>query len=88
MILERDVYVAPPVEAGESFDIVWKLNRCLYGLNDGARQFYLSVREHLITLGCVPSHLDPAMFIFLVKEKLQVAMLMTFCMQGVNYLIV
>ena len=34
----------------------------LYGLKDGARQFYSSVRDELVSLGCVQSKLDPAVF--------------------------
>ena len=37
--LERDVYIKPPKEA-ELKGKVWKLKKCLYGLNDASRQFY------------------------------------------------
>jgi hypothetical protein len=30
--------------------------------NDSARQFYLSVKEELINLGCKQANLDPALF--------------------------
>ncbi len=59
--LERDVFICPPEEAQVPEGAIWKLQKCLYGLNDGARQFYLSVREHL-KLGCTQSSLDPALF--------------------------
>ena len=44
-VLQRDVYIKPPKEANVSDGCVWKLSRCLYGLNDAARQFYDSVVE-------------------------------------------
>ena len=58
--LEREVYIQPPVEAGTKN--LWKLKRCLYGLNDAARQFYQSVVECLKLLECTQSSLDPALF--------------------------
>ena len=60
--LERDVFITPPVEAEVQEGHIWKLDRCLYGLSDGARQFYLSVRGELLNLGCTQSSLDPALF--------------------------
>ena len=41
---------------------MWKLKHGLYGLKDGARQFYLSVKEKLLKLGCKISEMDPTMF--------------------------
>ena len=70
MELKRDVYLIPPVEANVQTGKIWKLKHCLYGLNDGARQFYLSVREHLLKIGCIQSSLDPALFFYRVKGKL------------------
>ena len=61
-ILERDVFLKPPPEAEVSDGKIWKLRRCLYGLNDAARQFYESVVESLLSLGCQRSNLDPALF--------------------------
>ena len=53
--------MTPPPEANVK-GCVWRLLRCLYDLNDAARQFYYSVVEELIKLGCVQSVLDPALF--------------------------
>ena len=61
--LDRDVFLRPPKEANAAGK-VWKLKRCLYGLNDGARQFYLSVVQHLKHLGCTMSSVDPSVFYF------------------------
>ncbi|KAK7071512.1 hypothetical protein SK128_001342 [Halocaridina rubra] len=40
---QRVVYVKPPKEADVGEGVVWRLKRCLYGLSDASRQFYLSV---------------------------------------------
>ena len=71
MPLDREVFINPPPEADIKHGVVWKLKHCLYGLNDGARQFYLSVKEHLLSLGCVSSTLDPAFFCYKEKGKLK-----------------
>ena len=63
-VLDRDVFLKPPKEAGLKKGQLWKLKHCLYGLNDAARQFYLSVSECLLEAGCTKSKLDPALFIF------------------------
>ena len=60
--LRRDVYIKPPRESSAAQGIVWKLKHGLYGLKDGARQFYLSVKEELFKLGCKMCEIDPAMF--------------------------
>lgn len=61
--LDRNVFITPPVESNTPLDYIWKLKHGLYGLKDGARQFYISVKEELINLGFIQSKLDPAMFI-------------------------
>ena len=60
--IRRDVYVKPPKEGDTAKGIIWKLKHGLYGLKDGARQFYLSVKEELLRLGCKMCDIDPAMF--------------------------
>ena len=60
--LRREVYIKPPRESSTGQGIVWKLKHGLYGLKDGARQFYLSVKEELFKLGCKMCEIDPAMF--------------------------
>lgn len=61
--IDRDVFIAPPKEAKVD-KVVWKLKKCLYGLNDAARQFYYSVVAELKRLGCTQSALDPSLFYF------------------------
>ncbi len=40
------------------------MRKCLYGLNDGARNFFLSVKDCLLNIHCVQSKLDPAIFYY------------------------
>ena len=42
----------------------------LYGLKDGARQFYISIKEELLKLGCKIFEMDPAMFFLHKRDKL------------------
>ena len=67
--LDRDVYLRPPKEAGVSGKL-WKLRRCVYGLNDASRYWYLRVRDELLKAGCKCSKSDPSVF-FLRTESLQ-----------------
>ena len=60
--LERTVIVRPPKEANT--DKIWKLNKCVYGLADAPRYWYLKVREELCKLGGKPSKLDQGIFYF------------------------
>lgn len=68
--LERQVFIKPP-KGYEDPNKVWKLNKCLYGLNDGARNFYLSVKKFLLQCGCKVSNLEPAVFVYQTQGKIQ-----------------
>lgn len=68
--IRRAVYIKPPKESDTAKGTIWKLKHGLYGLKDGARQFYLSVKDELIRLGCKMSEMDPAMFFLLNRGKL------------------
>ena len=59
--IERNVYVKPPEEAATDGK-VWRLRKAAYGLVDAARNWYLSVKDTLLHLGCVQSNLDKAVF--------------------------
>ena len=67
--LSREVYIKPPLGYEEP-NKLWKLKKCLYGLNDGARNFYLSVKEYLLSVGCEMSNLEPAMFVYKVSGRI------------------
>ena len=51
--------------------MIWKLKHCLYGLKDGARQFYLSVKDELSNLSFVTCSIEPAMLYLKLNEKLK-----------------
>lgn len=70
-LLEREVFLLPPKESNTGNGFVWKLRRCLYGLNDAARQFYVTLAEELEKLGAVKSKLDPSLFSFYSDKGLR-----------------
>ena len=47
--VERDVFLKPPMEAKTKS--IWRLKKCVYGLNEAARMWYLRVSNELILLG-------------------------------------
>lgn len=59
--IERDIFIQPPIEIRIK-GIIWRLKRCLYGLNDAAREFYLSVSEQMMKLACNQSTLDHSLY--------------------------
>ena len=51
--LQREVNILRlPKESDTPSGFIWKLKHGLYGLKDGARQFYMSVCDELHKLGC------------------------------------
>ena len=70
-MLDREVYLRPPVESHTPSNIIWKLKHELYGLKDGARQFFISVKEELLKLGFKQCTLDPAIFYVRKDEQLR-----------------
>lgn len=67
--ITRDVYLKPPLEERQD-GIIWKLNKVVYGLNDAARNWYLSIVEKLICLGCKQSNFDKAIFHYSHQSQL------------------
>ena len=65
--LDRDIYLKPPKEA-KSPEKLWKLKRCVYGLNDASRFWYFRVKEELTRLGCKISKLDSSLFIYYTDQ--------------------
>lgn len=59
---DRDLYLKPPKEAEDMEGRLWKLNKCVYGLNDASRVWYFTVRDLLLKLGCKQLQVDPSMF--------------------------
>ena len=65
--MDRPVYVKPPREADQK-GMLWLLNKCLYGLKDASRKWYLRVLEKLKELKFQTSKYDSGMF-FLIKDN-------------------
>ena len=64
-----DVFVMPPKDIREP-NKVWKLKRCLYGLNDAPREWYNKLSERLTALGGQVSLYDKALFMWHKGGKL------------------
>ena len=58
--INHTVYIKPPPEANTN--MLWWLNKCIYGLADAPRYFYLCLHEVLNESGASVSQLDEALF--------------------------
>ena len=61
--LERDVFVKPPKEANAK-NTLWKLKKCLYGLNDASKNWYDEMDSRFEKLNFQKSCQDPALYIY------------------------
>eukprot|EP00112_Aurelia_sp_Birch-Aquarium-sp1_P024404 Seg770.4 transcript_id=Seg770.4/GoldUCD/mRNA.D3Y31 product="Retrovirus-related Pol polyprotein from transposon RE2" protein_id=Seg770.4/GoldUCD/D3Y31 len=52
--IQREVLLKPPTEA-RAGEKIWRLKKCVYGLNDAARHWFFSVRKELLSHGCFQS---------------------------------
>ena len=59
--IEKDVYIVPPVEANFK-NVLWKLKKCVYGLNDATRSWYFAIAEFLENMNCFRSSFDYGIF--------------------------
>ena len=50
---------------------LWKLKRCIYGLNDAPRAWYERVKKEFAILGAVMSVYDPALFFWYNGDELK-----------------
>ena len=66
--LERSVFLRPPPEAKTSK--VWHLRKCVYGLADAPREFYLRLRQELTNLQLQPCELDQGLFTYFSNDIL------------------
>ena len=64
--LTREVYVKPPKEA-QLKNKLWKLYKCLYGLKDASRQWYLRLKRTLKKHGFQKCKYDGGLF-YQIKE--------------------
>ncbi len=67
--IERKVYVYPPEEADLPVNVIWKLLRPAYGLNDAARGWHRTLRQTLLNLGMRESEFDKALFIHRTENR-------------------
>lgn len=66
--MERTVYLKPPKEANT--DKTWLLHKCVYGLSDASRFWYLRIRDEILKLNGEISPLDQGLFLFFREGKL------------------
>ena len=66
--ITRDVFIKPPKEANT--DMIWKLLRCIYGLADAGRHWYLRIMEVLLDLGLIQCTYDKAIFLWYDNNNL------------------
>ena len=59
--MECTVYLKPPKEA--ETNKVWRLKKCVYGLADASRYWYLHLKDVLINLGATVCNVDQRMFL-------------------------
>ncbi len=67
MQLSREIYIRPPPEAGK-VNVLWKLNKCVYGLADASLYWYNKVKELMLSTGGKMSKVDPAVFYWLDEQ--------------------
>lgn len=60
--LDRDIFVQPPKEAKSSNDVLWKLEKCVYGLVDASKSWYRKVKQFMLDHGAKMSLLDQSIF--------------------------
>ena len=59
-LFDREVYLKPPREAKTRN--LWKLKKCVYGLKDASRQWYLTLKDEVVKAGGKVSMYEPGMF--------------------------
>ena len=61
--LAREVFVQPPKVAGVK-GVLWHLKKCMYGLRDASRMWFLNVAEVLQQLNCKQIELDLSVYVY------------------------
>ena len=61
--INRTIYLEPPKEEKKPF-VIWKLKKVAYGLVDAARNWYESILEEMIAIGCRKSIYENALFYY------------------------
>ena len=73
--LDRTVFVKPPRNL-KKVGVIWQLEKPAYGLNDSPRNWYDSLKEFLLSIGCAQCRYDPGLFYYRVDNKLMAVMLL------------
>ena len=68
--IERTVYLIPPPEYGNK-NVLWKLNKCVYGLSDAAQMWYNCVKDQMKNAGIERCPHDDAFFFWKPNKDLQ-----------------
>ena len=66
--ITREIYLKPPKEANT--ECLWKLKKCIYGLCDASRSWYLKLEQELSNLGMSKCKLDNALFYWYHSNQL------------------
>ena len=66
--MERVVYMRLPQEANTN--TVWRLRKCIFGLADASRYWYLKLKEELDNLGATPLTLDQRIYLWFINEAM------------------
>ena len=53
-----------------STNTIWRLRKCIYGLEDASRYWYLKLKEKLVNLGATPLMLDQGIFLWFSNEAM------------------
>ena len=61
--INRDVYLMPPPDQRKP-GIIWKVLKCVYGLDDAGRNWFLKVESDLKAMKCIQSKVDPCLFFY------------------------
>ena len=67
--LDRELYMDPPSEEKKE-NVIWKLLKPVYGLNDASLKWYERLDKELLNLNCSRSKYDNACYIFKENGKL------------------
>ena len=66
-LLERKIFMKPPKEANTKK--LWKLGKCVYGLNEASRYWYERVKEEFLKVEMEESNYDDALFFYKPKKQ-------------------
>lgn len=69
--ISREVFIKAPKEANCGDGILWRLKKCVYGLTDAARNWFLTMKTFLLQLGCIQVKTNPSAFYWLYVGNLE-----------------